>query len=241
MEAKPGLAARTTAYVRKNGSHIAAEALVNFIMPFAIYNYAEGHLGDVRALLLSSVPPILWSLVEFARHRRLDALSLLVVSGIALSLLAMAGGGGVRFLQLREKLVTGIIGLAFLGSAIIGKPLIYGLARATRARKSEQEAQQFAALQVHAAFRRTMMVMTLVWGLGLLIDVAVSVVLVFTLSIREYLLVNPILGYGTMGALGLWTFLYAKRARRRGEAAQAARTAAAVGPVALASDVGAGG
>ena len=66
-------------------------------------------------------------------------------------------------------------------------------------RKSEDEAQEFEALQVHAGFRRTMTVMTLVWGFGLLADVAVSVVLVFELSIREYLIVNPILGYGTMG------------------------------------------
>jgi hypothetical protein len=197
-------------------------------LPFVIYNYAETRLGDVRALLASSAPPILWSLVEFARHRRLDALSVLVVSGIALSLLAMLGGGGVRFLQLREKLVTGAIGLAFLGSALIGKPLVYELARASMRRKSDGGAEQFEALQVHAAFRRTMAVMTLVWGLGLLADVAVSVVLVFVLSIRDYLIVNPILGYGTMGALSLWTFLYARRARRRGEARQAALAAAPV-------------
>ena len=173
------------------------------------------------------MPPILWSLVEFARHRRVDALSVLVVSGIALSLLAMLGGGGVRFLQLREKLVTGAIGLAFLGSALVGKPLIYELARASMRRRSEAEAQQFEALQVHAGFRRTMTVMTLVWGLGLLADVAISVVLVFALSIRQYLIVNPILGYGTMGALSLWSFLYGRRARRRGEAR---RAAAAVDP-----------
>ena len=240
MEAKRGLAARTIAYVRENGGHIAGEALVNFILPFAIYSYAEGPLGDVRALLISSVPPILWSLVEFARHRRLDALSLLVVSGIALSLLAMLGGGGVRFLQLREKLVTGVIGLVFLGSAMIGKPLIYELARATRARKSKQEAQEFEALQVHAAFRRTMTVMTLVWGLGLLVDVAASVALLFVLSIRGYLLVNPMLGYGTMAALSLWTFLYAQRARRRGEAARAARLAPPDADVVLASDAALG-
>ena len=214
-----------TAYIRKNGSHVLVEALVNFILPFVIYNYTEAPLGEVRALLASSAPPILWSLVEFARHRRLDALSVLVVSGIALSLLAMLGGGGARFLQLREKLVTGVIGLAFLGSALIGKPLIYKLARARMRRKSEGEAQQFEALQVHAGFRRTMTVMTLVWGLGLLADVAVSVVLVFVLTIREYLLVNPILGYGTMGALGLWTFLYGQRAKRRGEARRAAAAA----------------
>jgi len=236
--AQPGLIARITTYVRKNGGHVAVEALVNFILPFVIYSYAEGRLGDVRALLASSVPPILWSLVEFARHRRLDALSVLVVSGIALSLLAMIGGGGVRFLQLREKLVTGIIGLVFVGSALIRKPLIYELARATMRRKSEDEAQEFEALQVHAGFRRTMMVMTLVWGFGLLIDVAVSVVLVSVLSIREYLIVNPILGYGTMGALSLWSFLYGQRAKRRGEAR---RAAAALAEAAAGSGSGSGG
>jgi hypothetical protein len=238
VDAQPGLIARITTYVRKNGGHVAVEALVNFILPFVIYSYAEGRLGDVRALLASSVPPILWSLVEFARHRRLDALSVLVVSGIALSLLAMIGGGGVRFLQLREKLVTGIIGLVFVGSALIRKPLIYELARATMRRKSEDEAQEFEALQVHAGFRRTMMVMTLVWGFGLLIDVAVSVVLVSVLSIREYLIVNPILGYGTMGALSLWSFLYGQRAKRRGEAR---RAAAALAEAAAGSGSGSGG
>ena len=195
-------------------------------MPFAIYNYAEAPLGQVRALLASSALPILWSLIEFARHRRLDAVSALVVAGIALSLLAMLGGGGVRFLQLREKLATGVIGLVFVGSAVIGKPLIYQLARASMRRKSEDEAHKFEALQVHAGFRRTMTIMTLVWGFGFLADVAVSVVLVFALSIREYLIVNPILGYGTMGALALWSFLYGRRAKRRGEARAAAAAAA---------------
>ena len=232
MEATRGLIARITGYLRENGVHFLVEALLNFILPFVIYNYAEAPLGEVRALLASSAPPIAWSLVEFARSRRVDALSVLVVSGIALSLLAMIGGGGVQFLQLREKLVTGAIGLAFVGSALIGKPLIFELARATKRRKSAGGAEEFEALQVYAGFRRTMMVMTWVWGLGLLADVAVSVVLVFALSIREYLIVNPILGYGTMGALSLWTFLYGQHARRRGEARRAAAAAElAVGSV----------
>lgn len=226
MHSTPGLIARATSYLRQNGIHFLVEALVNIVLPFLIYSYAEGPLGEVRALLASSAPPILWSLVEFSRRRRLDAVSLLVVGGIALSLLAMAGGGGVRFLQLREKLVTGVIGLVFVGSAVIGKPLIYELARSSMRRKSEDEAREFEALQVHAGFRRTMTVMTLVWGFGLLADVAVSVVLVFVLSIREYLIVNPVLGYGSIGALSLWSFLFGQRAKRRGEARRAAASAA---------------
>lgn len=225
--------ARVGAYLRRDGARLALELLINFVLPFMIYSYAEAPLGAVRALLLSSAPPILWSLVEFSRHRRLDALSVLVLAGIALSLLAMLGGGGVRFLQLREKLVTAVIGVVFVGSALIGKPLVYELARATMRRRSEDEAREFEGLQVHAGFRRTMTIMTLVWGFGLLADVAISVMLMFELSIREYLLVSPILGYGTMGGLSLWSFLYGRRAKRRGEA----RRAAAVG-LALGSDLG---
>ena len=213
---------RIVRYLRLHGAHLFIELLVNFVLPFLIYSYAAPRLGELEALLLSSAPPILWTLFEFSRHRRVDALSILVVSGIALSLLAMLGGGGVRFLQLREKLVTTAIGLVFVGSAVIGKPLVYELARATMRRKSEGEAQAFEALQVHAGFRRTMTVMTLVWGVGLLADAALSAVLVFELSIRQYLLVNPILGYATMGALSLWSFLYGRRAKRRGEARRAA-------------------
>jgi hypothetical protein len=225
MDAKPRLIDGMTVWLRKNGGHVLVEALVNFVVPFAIYNYAEAPLGEVKALLASSAPPIVWSVAEFARYRRIDALSMLVVGGIVLSLLALAGGGGVRFLQLREKLVTGVIGLVFLGSALIGKPLIYQLARASMRRKSAGEAQEFEALQVHAGFRRTMTLMTVVWGLGLLADVVVAVVLVFTLSVREYLIVNPILGYGTIGALSLWSFLYGRRAKRRGDARRAAAAA----------------
>ena len=61
----------------------------------------------------------------------------------------------------------------------------------------------------------------------LIADVAVAVVLVFALSIREYLIVNPVVGYGTMGALSLWTAIYGRQAKRRGEARRAAEAASA--------------
>jgi hypothetical protein len=91
-------------------------------------------------MIASSVPPILWSAAEFARHRRVDAFSILVLAGIAFSLLALFGGGGARFLQLREDLVTGAIGLVFLVSLAIRRPLIFYLARATMLRNSADEA-----------------------------------------------------------------------------------------------------
>jgi len=218
--------ARVLEFIRGNGPKIAVEATVNFILPYIIFAFAQPHYGDVEALILSSVPPILWSIVEFAWHRRIDALSMLVLLGMVLSLAAVAGGGSARFLQLREKLVTVIIGLVFLGSALIGKPLIYQLARAQMVRNSSDELEEFEALRSNKYFRRTMMVLTVVWGLGLLVDAATSIALVYTLSIKTYLAVNPFVSYGFMGGLSLWTFLYVRLQRQKGAARRAAAQAA---------------
>ena len=217
----------TVAYVRSNGAKIAVEALVNFVGPFVIYNLAKPELGDAYALIASSALPIAWSIVEFISVRRVDALSLIVLTGIALSLLAFMGGGGVRFLQLREKLVTGLIGMIFLGSAATGWPLMYHLARASfLRRRSTAEAEGLAALRDNARFRHVMLVMTLVWGFGLVAEAAVASVLVFALPIRQFMLVNGVLGYGALAALGLWTAWYGRRRKRLGEARIAAAQAA---------------
>ena len=202
--------------------NIAIELLVNIVLPYVIYVKAEAGLGQVGALLAASVPPILWSGLEFARKRRIDAVSLLVLAGIILSLLAFFGGGSVRFLQLRENLVTGLIGLVFLGSAALGRPLIYQLARAGKLRESPAEAARFESLRDKPRFRRTMTLLTLVWGFGLLAQTAVACLLVFSLSIPRYLIVSPIVGYSIMGGLALWTFWYVKRMQRRGAADAAA-------------------
>ncbi len=206
---------------RNVAGKVAIEVLVNIALPYLIYSYFATTLGDVKALLASSAPPIAWSVFEFVRNRRVDAVSLLVLAGIVLSLLAFLGGGSVRFLQLRENLVIGVIGVVFIGSLLIGKPLIYQLARASMARQSPSDAAAFEQLRGNVRFRRSMSLMTLVWGLGLLLQTAVACVLVFALSIKQYLIVAPIVGYGSFGALALWTFWFVKRQRRMRKAAEA--------------------
>ena len=206
--------ASAVAFVRKNGARAILEIAFNFVLPYVVYVATKQRLGDVNALIASSVPPVLWSIAEFARDRRIDALSILVLAGIVLSLLAFVGGGSAKFLQFRENFATVLIGLAFLISAAVGRPLIYELARAGQRRKSEADAKSFEALGVNANFKRSMTMMTLVWGFGLIAQAAVACALLFVLSIEKYLLVSPIVGYAGMGALALWTFWYASRRKR---------------------------
>jgi hypothetical protein len=202
-------------FVRRNAAGGAAEIVVNIVLPLGLYLLAKPKVGDVDALLASMLPPVAWSLAAFARKRTVDVLSLFVLAGIALSLLAFVGGGSVRFLQLRENFVTGLFGCAFLVSAAIGKPLIYQLARAGMRRRSAVAAANFERLKDNPSFKGSMMTMTIVWGAGLLAQTAAACALVFAMPIAAYLVVSPILGYGTMGLLGLWTWWYGESRRRR--------------------------
>jgi hypothetical protein len=210
--------AKAAAFLRANGAKTAVEVAVNFALPFAIYSLARGSLGDVRALMAASAPPLVWSLVEFIRIRKVDAIAILVLTGIALSLLAFAGGGGVKFLQLRENLVTGLVGLIFLGSVLIGRPLIHQLARAGLRRLAPEKAAMFEAQQDNPAFRRAMIVISLGWAFGLLAASAINCVLVFRLSIQQFLLVSGPISYATMGVLTVWTSVTMRRVVRDAQA-----------------------
>jgi hypothetical protein len=212
--------------VRRNAANVALEASVNVLLPFAVFNLASARIGQVDALIAASAPPLTWSIVEFIRKRKIDAVSMLVLTGIVFSLLAFFGGGGFKALQLREKLVTGLIGLLFLGSVAIGRPLIYVLAKATISRTSAVRAAAFASLKDDRPFRGAILLMTLVWGFGLVGDCAASVVLTYVLTPAELLIAGPILGYGAIGLMTAWTVWYARR--RIGPAivaAEAAQTA----------------
>jgi hypothetical protein len=218
--------AKVVDFIRARGVGIGREALVNFVAPFLIYDLGRRRFGDLHALVAASAPPIIWSVIEFIRRRRLDAVSILVIAGIALSLLAFIGGGGAKFLQLRESLVGGLVGLVFLGSAAVGKPLIYQLAHASMMRRSADEAAAFAARREGPGFKYSMTVMTLVWGFGLLTQTAIACVLVFSLSIHDYLLIGPIVGYGFLGGLIGWSVLYGRHRQRRRERLDAAASEA---------------
>jgi hypothetical protein len=191
-----------------------AELVVNFALPYAIFSYEQPHAGDVKALLASSIPPLIWSVVEVVWKRRIDALSIIVLAGIALGLLAFIGSGSAKFLQLRENLVTAVIGLVFLGSVVFRRPLIYELSRATLSRQSSEKLAEFESMKENPGFRHAMVVMTIVWGFGLLVQTAIACALVFALSIKTYLIVGPIVGYAGFALLALWTFLYVQHRRR---------------------------
>lgn len=189
---------------------LGIELFVNGLLPWLVYTWAEPGMGRVHALMASAIPPIAWSSIEFLRKRRIDAFSIFVLAGIALSLLAFFGGGSFRMLELREHLVNGVIGLIFLGSVVIKRPLFVVITRAIAKRKSPEAAEKFERRLENPRVMQLLARLTLGLGVVLLIQTAITTVLVFALPVREFLIVGPILSYVLLGFIFAVTLLYLK-------------------------------
>jgi hypothetical protein len=195
------------------------ELAVNLVLPWLAYRLAVPHWGETGGLIASAVPPLVWSAVELARFRRVDALSVMVLLAIVLSIAAMALGGSPRMLLVRESLVSGAVGVAFLFSLAMPRPLVFYLARATVAREMADGAARIEALwHERPAFVSALRLMTAVWGAGLTGETALRAWMAMTWPVERFLVVSPFIGYGIYGALLLWTVWYRKGMRDRATA-----------------------
>ncbi|MDR5774382.1 MULTISPECIES: VC0807 family protein [unclassified Caballeronia] len=198
---------------------LALELVANLLLPWVAYRLALPHWGNVGALYASAAPPLAWSLFEFTRSRRVDAVSALVLFGIALSIVLLALGGSPRILLVRESLASGATGVVFLVSMLFERPLIFYLARATVARQQKGGAVRFESYwRDSAALRDSLRLMTLVWGVGLSIETALRFWLAWNWPVERYLVVSPFISYAIYGGLLAWTFWFRGRLvnRQRG-------------------------
>ena len=133
---------------------------------------------------------------DVKEKRKLDAVSALVLGGLAVSFLLVALGGSERVLLLRDSLIASILGLAVAVSAAFPKPVMYYLVR-----------------QVHGVEPnlRAMRVLSLVLGLGLVVEMAVRTAMVLAMTTDRFLLVSPFVQYGMTGALVAWGVFYMRR------------------------------
>src|SRR5271154_526163 len=121
--------------------YVGLDFLVNLGGPWLVYRLVEGSTSITMALILSSLPPIAWSLWQLVDSRKLDVIGMLVIAGIAASLVAPTLGGNPRLLLVRESFITGIFGLVFLGSLWFPRPLMFHIVKATVAKQGIAEAQ----------------------------------------------------------------------------------------------------
>lgn len=190
--------------------------VINVALPWLAYRLALPHWGTTGALAASAAPLIAWIAWDLYHSRHFDALSALVLAGI-LPLLAWALiDQGEHRRALEDPMVSGVIGVAFLLSLLLRKPMVYYLARSTVSRESLEDVERFECHyrerpKLVAQIRR----MTVVWGIGLTAENAARYWVVTNLSDAQLALhISTALRWGVYGSLTLWTLWTRRRLKR---------------------------
>ena len=184
--------------------------VVNFLLPWLAYRLALPHWGLAGALAASTIPLLAWMVRDLTRHHHFDALSALVLAGTTLSLAALLASHDSRKFAIEEPVVSGVIGVGFLLSLMMRRPLVYYLARSTMAREGQDGAARFEdSWRTNPVLPGAIRMMTLVWGIGLTGENVLRVLVVWTWRNQPWTsTASSVLQFGVYGALTGWTVWY---------------------------------
>jgi hypothetical protein len=207
---------------------VVSSIVINAAFPIIIFSLLKSYstVSDFWALVVCGIPPLVDALVGVIRKGRLDIIAGVVLLSIAVSLMLIFLGGSPRLFLIRESFITGALGLAYLVSLLFPRPLSFYFARHLLTGNVPERIVGFNALWKYPAFRFSMRLTTIVWGLVFLLEMGVRSFLAFTLTIQQFLIISPFVFYGFLGGLALWTVLYSRKGRKRIEAAMQPRSTA---------------
>ena len=197
--------------------------LIDAACPFLTYQLLTTYLpsmSTVRALVISGMFPMAHSVIGLVRRRYLDVISMIVLVGIAVSLVATLLGGGAKLLLLRESFVTGALGVVALSSFAWPRPLMFYIGQQFSSGGDPEARRRFDALwRERPRARRTFRILTLVWTVGWLGEFVLRVVMIESLSVAQVLAISPIVFNAINIGLMAWTFAYVRRVRSRASGA----------------------
>jgi hypothetical protein len=177
----------------------------------AYYALHAAGASNWSALLVATLVAAARIVAVAVRRRLLNALALvmLVIYGVGLALTFATGD--VRFLVLKDSVGTGVLGLLFLGFAVAGHPLTLAATRTWEPQRAATMAEYHRRVP---AVRHGHFVASMVWGVGLLAEALLRVLLVFLLPISVVVGLSSVLVVVVIGSLLAWTLWYMQRVRR---------------------------
>ncbi|WP_322028338.1 VC0807 family protein [Paraburkholderia sp. J76] len=197
-------------------SRYAFAFVVNAALPAAVYWLTLARLGVPGALAASAAPLLAWMIFDLVRFRHFDALSALVLASIGMSLVVLASASARWLSEAREPLVSGVIGVIFLLSLPLERPLVFYLGRSTLSRERSGREREFDEMwQNRPALVRSIRLMTAVWGLGLVGENAVRIWLVCCTGAQNGDRLSMIVRYATYFGLTAWSIVYRNRYVKR--------------------------
>jgi hypothetical protein len=187
------------------------------VLPVLLYLVLQPRFAptSVIPLAVAVLFPLLSNAVSLVRHRRLDTFGLMVLLSLAASLAVLLLGSDQRLLLLTRGLAMPLMGLACLVSLALPKPLAFYMVRQFLTGDTPQPGMEFDTLWQYPYIRSASRLMTLVWGVAMVGEFVVRIVLVLTLSVVQVLAVSSVVMMAVGLGLGAWNIVYGVRVFQR--------------------------
>jgi hypothetical protein len=192
---------------------LAANLAVDVAMPWLTVQVLDRvwHMPTVPAFAIAALFPVAAVLCAWTLRHRVDVIAIVVLvtilGGITIALLT----DDVRYVLVKAAPGFGLFGAACLVSLAAQAPLMFYVARQFNTAGDPAKVASFTARLDVPRFRNAMRFITIVWGIACLIEAAAGISAAFLLRPEMALIVEPILGLGTVALLLTWTFRFARR------------------------------
>ena len=185
--------------------------------PLLVYSLVRSAgLSTVAALILSGIPPALGILIGALVDRRLDIIGVVVLAGLVVGTIAGLVSNNARLYLVEGAVPSAVFALACLISLRSVKPLIYRFAVELLGPDTPKGRDVVGAWQ-YPGFRRAFRIITAVWGIAYLFEVAARLVVVELTSTGIALLFSKLIPYIFAFTLSLWTLIYGEHEKGKAE------------------------
>jgi hypothetical protein len=185
----------TTQEPRNPRLALFASAAFDLVVPLAVYYLIRQQgASPLMAGVLSGIVPALRTIYVFVRYRKVDGLGLFMISmmvvGTAISLVS----GNARFFFAKDGWLTGMFGVWMLITLFFRQPFfLHAGVSIARTKKGEKGAREWEGRwEREPKMRSALRLLTVVFGVGLVLDAVVRVVLAYTLPIDQINLVTTV-------------------------------------------------
>jgi hypothetical protein len=185
-------------------------------LPIAVYFGVRGHVDtDAQALVAAGSVSVVWILVQFVRQRRVDFVGAIVLFGFAVGVVSSTLlGGNTYVLKVRDAFFTAIFGIACIVTVYThDRPALFYVTRYLSAGNDPAKVAAYNKLAELETGRHTFRVLSVAWGIGLVVEASIRMVLAEALHTGTFLAMSPFITATVIGSLFAFTVVYTKRAR----------------------------
>jgi hypothetical protein len=194
---------------------VLPDLLISIVGPVLVYRLAVAFLPATDALLLAGVLPLFRISIGLIRRRRLNLIGIFSLLAVMLKIFFALVLKDNRWVLVSDSLITAIYGVILLASLFTSSPLLLRLIESVLSNTPSAQSQQFLQRWSQPGARSLLTIITVVWGIGLLLECALQVLLAFTLPVEQVLLISPLVRYGVWAILLLWAFFFTRGRRSR--------------------------